>query len=152
MKKYYLSEQRLIDLKAELEELKTTKRIEIAERLKRAKEYGDLSANAEYDSAREEQSDIEDRIDELEDLIKNASVIQKGGRSDFVDVGSEVEVEVNKKTKKFSIVGSSEAKPEEGLISNESPIGKALVGKKVGDIAVVSAPAGEIKYKIISIN
>ncbi len=152
MKKYYLSEQRLSELKAELEELKTVKRIEIAERLKRAKEYGDLSENAEYDSAREEQSDVEDRIDELEEQIKNASVIQKGGRKDFVDIGSEVEVEVNKKTKKFSIVGSSEAKPEEGLISNESPIGRALMGKKVGDTAIVSAPAGEIKYKIISIN
>lgn len=151
MKSYYLSEKRLEELKKELNELKTIKRIEISERLKRAKEYGDLSENAEYENAREEQENVESRIDELEDIIKNASIIKKSGRSDFVDLGSEVEVSVSGKTRKFSIVGSNEAKPEEGLISNESPIGRAIMGKKVGDVAIVSAPSGEVSYKIVSI-
>ena len=151
MKNYYLSEKRLGELKEELNEIKTVRRLEVAERLKRAKEYGDLSENAEYQEAREQQDAVESRIDELDEIINNAIIIKKKG-SEFADLGCEIEVEVNSKIKKFSLVGSNEADPEAGLISNESPLGKEIVGKKVGDTISVKAPAGEITYKIIRIN
>lgn len=152
MKNYYLSAKRLEELKSELSELKLVKRIEVAERLKRAKEYGDLSENAEYSEAREQQENLESRIDEIEEILTGATIIKKTGNQEFVDVGCEVEVKVNTKTKKFSIVGSNEAKPEEGLISNESPLGRAIIGKKIGDTVSVKAPIGEISYQIIRIN
>ncbi|MFA4999716.1 MAG: transcription elongation factor GreA [Parcubacteria group bacterium] len=152
MKNYYLSAKRLTELKEELNELKTVKRIEVAERLKRAKEYGDLSENAEYSEAREQQETLESRIDELEDIVKNASVIKKLTSQEFIDLGCEVEVESKGKTRLFTIVGSNEAKPEEGLISNESPVGRAIIGKKVGDSARVLTPAGEIIYKVLKIS
>ncbi len=152
MKNYYLSEKRLEELKAELIELKLVKRLEVAERLKRAKEYGDLSENAEYSEAREQQDNLESRIDELEEILQGATIIKKPGSQEFVDVGCEVEIKVNAKTKKFSIVGSNEAKPEEGFISNESPLGRAIIGKKIGDTVSVKAPIGEITYQIIKIN
>jgi transcription elongation factor GreA len=151
MKNYYLSSRRLEELKEELAELKSVRRLEVAERLKRAKEYGDLSENAEYQEAREQQEFVESRIDELDEIVKNAVIIKKTG-SEFVDLGCEVEVEVNSKPKKFSVVGSNEAKPEEGMISNESPLGKAIIGKKVGDTVTVKAPIGEIAYKIVRID
>lgn len=152
MNNYYLSQKRLDELKAELNEFKTVKRIEVSERLKRAKEYGDLSENAEYEHAREEQGDVESRIEELEDIIRNATIIQKSASRDFVDLGAEVEIKVNAKTKKFTIVGSTEAKPEAGLISSDSPLGKALIGKKVGDTVVIKAPVGDISYQITNID
>lgn len=152
MKNYYLSPKRLEELKEELIGLKSIRRLEVAERLKRAKEYGDLSENAEYQEAREQQDSVESRIDELDELINNASIIKKTGSHEFVDLGCEVEVEVNSKAKKFSIVGSNEAKPENGLISNESPLGRAIIGKKVGDTVAVKAPIGEITYRIVRIN
>jgi len=152
MKNYYVSAKRLEELKEELYELKTVKRLEVAERLKRAKEYGDLSENAEYSEAREQQDAVESRIIELEDIIKNASIIKKSSSQEFVDLGCKVEVEVKGKTRTFSIVGSNEAKPEEGLISNESPLGRAIIGKKIGDSAKVSTPSGKVAYKIIKIS
>ncbi|MFA5052636.1 MAG: transcription elongation factor GreA [Parcubacteria group bacterium] len=152
MKNYYLSANRLEELKQELQELKTIKRIEVAERLKRAKEYGDLSENAEYSEAREQQEALESRIDELEDIVKNASVIKKSSSQEVIDLGCEVEVEYKGKTRIFTIVGSNEAKPEEGRISNDSPIGRAIIGKKVGDSVKVLTPAGEITYKILKIS
>lgn len=151
MKNYYLSSKRLEELKEELIDLKSVRRLEVAERLKRAKEYGDLSENAEYQEAREQQEAVESRIDELDEIVKNAVIIKKTG-SEFVDLGCEVEVEVNSKPKKFSVVGSNEAKPEEGMISNESPLGRAIIGKKVGDTVMVKAPIGEITYRIVRIN
>jgi len=152
MKNYYLSAKRLEELKRELHELKTVKRLEIAERLKRAKEYGDLSENAEYSEAREQQDTLESRIDELEDITKNASIIRKSSCQEAIGLGCEVQVEHKGKIKNFTIVGSNEAKPEDGLISNDSPIGQAVIGKKVGDSVKIKAPAGEIIYKIIKIN
>ena len=152
MKNYYLSAKRLEELKLELHEAKTVKRLEVAERLKRAKEYGDLSENAEYSEAREQQEALESRIDELEDIVKNASIIKKATSQEFVDLGCEVEVETKGKSKTFMIVGSNEAKPEEGMISNESPLGRAIIGKKVGDSVKVSAPSGEIAYKVLKIS
>jgi len=152
MKNYYLSLKRLEELKSELIELKTIKRVEVAERLKRAKEYGDLSENTEYSEVKEQKETLESRIDELEDMIKNASIIKKTASQEFVDIGCEVEVEHKDKIKKFIMVGSSEAKPENGLISNDSPIGRAIIGKKVGDSVKVKTPIGEIIYKIIKIS
>ena len=152
MKNYYLSAKRLEELKHELHELKTVKRLEVAERLKRAKEYGDLSENAEYSEAREQQDDLESRIDELEDITKNASIIKKSSCQEIIGLGCEVQVEHKGEIKKITIVGSNEAKPEDGLISNDSPIGQAIIGKKVGDSVKIKAPAGEIIYKIIKIN
>jgi len=152
MKNYYLSAKRLEELKRELYELKTVKRLEIAERLKRAKEYGDLSENAEYSEAREQQDTLESRIDELEDITKNASIIKKSSCQEKVDLGCEVQVEYRGKKRIFTIVGANESKPEGGLISNDSPIGKAIIGKKVGDSVKVKTPAGEIIYKILKIS
>jgi len=152
MNNYYLSAKRLEELKNELHELKTVKRLEVAERLKRAKEYGDLSENAEYSEAREQQEALESRIDELEDIVKNASIIKKSSSQEFVDLGTEVEVEFKGKSRAFTIVGSNEARPEEGLVSNDSPIGRAIIGKKVGDSVKVITPTGEITYKIIKIS
>jgi len=152
MKNYYLSAKKLEELKLELHELKTVKRLEIAERLKRAKEYGDLSENAEYSEAREQQDTLESRIDELEDITKNASIIKKSSCQEVVDLGCEVQVEYKGKAKIFTIVGSNEAKPEDGLISNDSPIGQAIIGKKVGDSVKIKTPAGEMIYKILKIN
>ncbi|MEK7192090.1 MAG: transcription elongation factor GreA [Patescibacteria group bacterium] len=148
---YYLTPERLEEIKAELSELKTKKRIEVAERLKRAKELGDLSENAEYTEAREEQNQVEMRIVELEDMVKNAVVIQKSAGKDNVQIGSTVEVEKNGNRLKYKIVGPEEARPEAGLISNESPLGKNFLGKKKGESVKVKTPGGESVYKIINI-
>jgi len=148
---YYLTPERFEELKAELVGLKTRKRIEVAERLKRAKELGDLSENSEYIEAREEQGQVEGRIFELEEMIKNAVLIERGKSDSEVKIGSTVRAVKDGQEFKFTIIGSSEARPEEGLISNESPLGRAFLGKHVGDEATANAPAGEIKYKIIAV-
>lgn len=151
MAKYYVTKDRFEELKKELEELKTKKRLEVGERLKRAKEYGDLSENSEYSEAKDEQLQVESKIIELENMVKNAILIKKNGGSDEVRIGSTVEVLKNGKEFKYEIVGSNEAKPEEGKISNESPIGAVLLGKKVGETIVVQAPGGQSEYKIVKI-
>ena len=153
MNNYYVTNDRLNELKKELELYKITKRIEVADRLKKAKELGDLSENAEYTEAREEQERIENHILELEDLVKNSVIIKSNsGNKNFVDVGSTVELSRDGKTHKFRIVGSNETRPEQGFISNDSPLGQALIGKKVGDSAVVETPDGrKITYKLASI-
>ncbi len=148
---YYLTPERLEELKKELEESKTKKRAEVAERLKRAKELGDLSENVEYQEAREEQAQVEGRILELEEIIKNASVIQKTGKQGVVQMGSTVIAEKNGQEIKFRIVGSNETKPEAGQISNESPLGKAFMNRKIGEVVKVKTPSGEATYKIIKI-
>lgn len=148
---YYLTKERLEELKAELNEFKTKIRAEVAERLKKAKEMGDLSENAEYAEAKDEQSRVEMRIAELENIIKNASIIQKTANKDKVQMGSLVGVSKDGKISKFTVVGSNEAKPEEGRISNESPLGAAFFGKKTGEEIKVKTPSGEVSYKIVSI-
>ena len=148
---HYLTKERLEELKAELHDFKTKVRAEVAERLKKAKEMGDLSENAEYSEAKDEQSRVEMRIAELENITKNVSIIQKTANKDKVQMGSVVEVSKNGKIFKFTVVGSNEAKPEEGRISNESPLGAAFFGKKAGEEIKVKAPSGEVVYKIISI-
>lgn len=149
---HYLTKERLEEVKKELEELKTVKRIEIADALKKAKELGDLSENAEYIEAREEKGRIEDRIAQLEDLVKNSSIIKKSKRQDEVVVGSTVEILRGEKSVTLSIVGSHEAAPEAGRISNESPIGRELLGKKAGDTFSVQTPGGTVSYKIVKIS
>ena len=136
-------------LKQELHELKTVKRRELADRIETAKALGDLSENAEYHEAKDALSFVEGRIHEIEDILKNVAVIEEEtGAVGIIRIGSTVVVEVNGKEKTYSIVGSNEADPLQGLVSNESPIGSALLGKKEDDIAEVEAPAGRIIYKI----
>lgn len=149
---YYLTKERLEELKEELESFKTEKRLDVADKLKRAKEFGDLSENSEYLAAREEQANTERRIEDLEEIIRNAVIIQKSINKDIIDVGSGVEVRRGNEPLKFQIVGSEEAKPENGLISNESPLGRELLGHKVGDSVVVEAPNGKVEYKIFKIS
>ena len=148
---HYLTKEKLEELKKEVEHLKKDVRNEIAERLKRAKEFGDLSENAEYSEAKEEQSRIESRIFELEDVLRNASIIKKAGGKNIVSIGSTIEVNKKGKTLKYTIVGSNEAKPEENLISNESPLGKAFLDKKKGDVVKIETPGGKVEYKIMKI-
>lgn len=152
MDKYYLTKERLEELKQELETLKTKTRLEIAEQLRRAKEYGDLAENAEYAEAREEQGHVEARIAELDDCLKRAVIIKKTTGNDRVQVGSKVAVKRNAgDVFEYMIVGSNESRPEEGKISNESPIGNALLEKKVGDSVTVVTPAGKVVYQITKI-
>jgi len=150
---HFLTEDKLAELKAELEELVGKKRIEISERLKRAKELGDLSENAEYLEARNEQERVENRIDELKEIIENAEIIHKGAQKLVVGMGSSVDVSKDGEKKTFFLVGSSEAKPEEGYISNESPLGTALMNRRVGETVTVETPdKRKIEYKILAIN
>lgn len=148
---HYLTPERLNKLKTELEDLKSSKRTEITERLKRAKELGDLSENSEYIEAREDQGQLEQRIYELEEMIRNAVLIKKTASGDIAKIGSTVTAQKNDREFKFTIVGANEARPEAGFISNDSPLGKALLNKKAGERAIVSAPAGEIIYKILAV-
>src|SRR3954468_3029595 len=140
-----LTPEGLENLKKEIEHLSTTKRREVAERIKEAREFGDISENSEYDDAKNEQAMLESRIATLEDKLRSASVIEKSELSrDVVRVGSQVHV-TDEKGKKlaYTIVGSTEADPSANRLSNESPVGKALVGRKQGDAVVVVLPSGK---------
>lgn len=151
MDKYYLTEERLAELKKELETLKDVTRHEIAEDLKRAKEYGDLSENSEYVDAKDRQGLIETRIAELEELIRNAVIIEKSPGGDLVNIGSMVTVKKGEKVVTYMIVGPNESNPAQNKISNESPIGKAFLEKRVGDDVVVQTPGGTVSYQITKI-
>lgn len=144
---FRLTSEGMETLKAELQELSTSKRAEIALRLKEAKADGDLSENAMWDSAREEQGFIEGRISEIEHILKHASLISSSGKS-TVGLGSTVHVELAGGAQKYTIVGSTEANPDQGKISEESLVGKALIGKKAGDEIAVNVPSGTLTYKI----
>jgi len=150
----YLTAEAYKKLKEELEYLRKVKRKEIAQRVQEAKELGDLSENADYQKAKEDQAALESRIIELEEFLKRAVIIQPK-KTDRVEIGSIIEVEnLSQSTSKkqvFTIVGSHEAQPLEGRISNESPLGKAFLGKKVGEIADVETPKGKVQYKILKI-
>ena len=138
----------------ELADLKVVKRREIAQKIKEAREQGDLSENAEYDAAKDEQRDIELRIEELEKLLKNAEVVVEDEiELDKISVGCEVKVyDVEfEEEMTFKIVGSTEANSLENRISNESPVGRALIGKRVGETVVVETQAGDIEYKVLDI-
>ena len=147
----YLSKDGLEKLRSELDEMVSVKRPEVANRIHDAKEHGDLSENAEYEDAKNEQAFVEGRIQTLEALIKNATIIDENHSTDHVQIGSTVAVESPDGKERFTIVGSAEAKPAEGRISNESPVGRALLGKKKGEKVVVKVPAGDFTYKIVGI-
>lgn len=148
-KTYQITEEGRKELEAELDELKG-RRGEIADKIAEARDYGDLSENAEYDSAREEQGLVETRIAEIEDILVNAEII-KIKKSSKVHVGSTVEIKSDK-TVKYTIVGPVEADPMNGKISNESPLGVALMDKAVGDKVTLTTPKGDIAYTVISVS
>ena len=142
-------------LESELQDLKVNKRQEVAQKIKEAREQGDLSENAEYDAAKDEQRDIEARIEELEKILKNVEVVDEDEvELDKVSIGCRVTVydEEFEEEMEFSIVGSTEANSIKGKISNESPVGMALIGKKVGETAVVETQAGTMSYKVLAIS
>ena len=154
-KKNLLTREGLEKYEQELHELKITKREEIAQKLKEARAQGDLSENAEYDAAKDEQRNVEARIEELEKLLKNVEVVEDDGNDDGkkVKFGSTVKI-LDKELKEelvYRIVGATEANSLEGSISDESPLGKALIGSKKGETINVEAPCGILKYKVVEI-
>ncbi|EKD86273.1 MAG: hypothetical protein ACD_37C00380G0002 [uncultured bacterium] len=150
-KKIYLTKEGLEELKQEFEELSKVKRPEILNRVSQARNMGDLSENAEYTVAREELSFIDGRIEELEELLKQAVLISNN-HSSTIKLGSTVKVITTDGKEEFTVVGEWEADPKDRKISHESPLGKALLGKKVGERVEVEAPAGKIIYTIEAIN
>ncbi|MBI4239632.1 transcription elongation factor GreA [Candidatus Uhrbacteria bacterium] len=150
---HYLTKEGLDKLKTDLHHLKTVVRKEVIERIAAAKELGDLKENAEYAEAKDEQALLESKILEYENALKEAVLINEehGGKQTHVSVGSRVTVTLNGKEYEYLIVGSEEADPVQFRISHESPLGKAFLGKKVGDSVVVKAPKGEFTYTISSI-
>ena len=154
-KKNILTYEGLKKLEDELENLKVVRRKEVSQKIKEAREQGDISENAEYDAAKDEQRDIEARIEELEKILKNAEVVvEEEADLDKVSIGCSVKIldcEFDEELE-YKIVGSTEANSLKGKISNESPVGKALLGKQVGDTVTVETPAGEFSYKVLSIH
>ena len=153
-KKNILTYQGLQKLEEELQNLKVVRRKEVAQKIKEAREQGDLSENAEYDAAKDEQRDIEARIEDIEKILKNAEVVvEEEVELDKISIGCKVkilDVEENEELE-YKIVGSTEANSLKGKISNESPVGKALIGSKVGDTVDVETQAGIIQYKVLEI-
>ena len=153
-KKKLLTYEGLQRLENELQDLKVVKRKEVAQKIKEAREQGDLSENAEYDAAKDEQRDIEARIEEIEKILKNAEVVVEDEVDlDKINVGCRVKIydcEFEEELD-YKIVGSTEANSLQGKISNESPVGKALIGAKEGDVVKVETQAGEIEYKVLGI-
>lgn len=153
-KKVVMTYDGLKKMEQELENLKTVRRKEVAEKIKEARGQGDLSENAEYDAAKEEQGEIESRIVQLENLLRNAEVIDEDTlKMDVVNLGSKVvvlDVEFEEEMN-YTIVGSTEADPMNGRISNESPLGVALLGQKKGETVMVETPDGEVAFKILDI-
>lgn len=150
-KNTYVTSKGLADAKAELEFLKFTRRSQIADVIHQAREYGDLAENSEYDAALEEQAMVENRISELENILKNVKVISEPVSQDFVMIGSVVKVDLGDGVDEFTITGRIETDPAKKKISNESPLGSALVGAKKGDIVEVVTPSIKYKCKILDI-
>ncbi|MDQ6779650.1 MAG: transcription elongation factor GreA [Candidatus Eremiobacteraeota bacterium] len=153
-KETVLTEDGLKKLEGELDELKTVHRKEVNDRIRQAKEFGDISENAEYEDAKQEQAFIEGRIMKLEAMIRNAKIIHEGeGGADEVHLGSTVKVRHlgNNTDAEYTIVGSAESDPVNAKISNDSPIGRSLIGAKPGQTVTASAPNGDIQLKIVSI-
>ena len=153
-KKNILTYEGLKKYEEELQELRVVRRREVAQKIKEAREQGDLSENAEYDAAKDEQRDIEARIEELEKILKNVEVVDEDEVDlDKINIGCKVKIldlEYNDELE-YKIVGSTEANSLKGKISNESPLGKVLIGAKVGDVLTVEAQAGAIQYKVLEI-
>lgn len=153
MAKQFITKEGLENLKTELNYLKTTKRQEIARRIQDAKELGDLSENAEYSEAKEQQALNEARVAELEETIKSADVIDdRHSNSNVVHIGSTIRVKNGKSERTFTIVGSNEANPLEGKISNVSPLAMSFLGHKMNDKITVETPKGKVVYSIISVS
>ena len=148
-KEFFMTEEGKRKLEEELNYLKVSGRSEVAEKIRVAREFGDLSENAEYDIAKDEQGKMEARIIEIEEMLRNAKIISKG-KGDKVNVGSTVTIKhlVTGVEKTYVIVGALESNPLEGKISNESPIGKALIGARRNDVVTVHTPRGDVQYKI----
>ena len=154
MKKNILTEEGLKALEDELQDLKVNRRKEVAQKIKEAREQGDLSENAEYDAAKEEQRDIELRIEEIDKILKNAELVtDEDVDTSVINIGSTVRIQDLEfdEQMEYKIVGSTEANSLKGKISNESPVGKALIGAKVGQKVEVETPSGMIQYKILEI-
>lgn len=153
-KEVLLTKEGLKKLEDELNELKTTKRREVAEKIKIARGFGDLSENAEYDEAKLEQAQNEDRVLKIEEMLRNATVIEEDdAKGDTVKIGSKVRLfdkEFDEEVS-YTIVGSTEANPMKGLISNVSPVGKGLIGSKVGEEVSILTPGGQVVYKVLEI-
>ena len=153
-KKNILTYQGLQKLEEELQNLKVVRRKEVAQKIKEAREQGDLSENAEYDAAKDEQRDIEARIEDIEKILKNAEVVvEEEVELDKISIGCKVkilDVEENEELE-YKIVGSTESNSLKGKISNESPVGKALLGAKIGDVVKVETHVGELEYKVLEI-
>jgi len=151
-KKIYLTKDGLSDLKKEYEDLTKVKRPEVVSRVSAARDQGDLSENAEYTAAREELSFLDGRIDELEERLKEVVLIQGDGHSNVaISLGSKVTVKVDGRKEEYTVVGEFETDPMAKKISHESPLGKALIGKRVGETVEVQAPAGKIAYTVVTI-
>ena len=154
-KSVYVTRDGLHELKNELEELSRIKRPEVLERVSQARSMGDLAENSEYTAAREELSLIDGRIEELSEIIKHANLIEKhrrSGKKISIQLGSIITLSVNGKKEQFNLVGEWEADPKAKKISHESPLGKALIGKSIGEKVEVEAPAGKVIYAIVSIH
>ena len=154
MKEVILTSEGFEKLKREIEYLSSDKRREVADRIRVAREFGDIAENAEYDDAKNEQALLEHRIAQLEERLRNARVISKREiSSDVVSIGSKVRLRDMdaKETIEYHIVGSAEANPSENKLSNESPVGKAIMGRKKGEVVEVTAPRGALKFKILEI-
>jgi len=148
----YLTPEGEAKLKAELEDLKGPRREELAARLRSAIQMGDLSENADYHKAKEDQGFLEGRIKEIEAILRNSMIIEKANSVDIVSIGSYVTIQEDGfDPETYHLVGPTEADPRKGRISNESPIGRALMDKKVGDVAEADAPGGRIRFKIVKI-
>lgn len=153
-KTIYMTHREQQTLRDELDDLRINKRKEVAQKIKEAREQGDLSENAEYDAAKDEQRDIETRIEELEKILKNVEVVaDEDVTADKINIGCTVVIKdvEDGETEEYSIVGSTEANSLKGKISNESPVGKALIGAVVGTIVTVATPGGEFKYEVLEI-
>ena len=151
IKNTYLTPKGLSEAKLELENLKKNKRAEIAQRIQQAREYGDLTENSEYDQAMDDQGLVENRIAELEEILKHAKIIKEEHSSDFVVIGSTVKIEMDNEIDEFMIVGRVEADPSKKRISNESPLGSALLGAKKGEEVEVATPIVRYKCKVLEI-
>ncbi len=152
--KYKMSRERYEEIAKELEYLQTVREKEVAEQIKEARSYGDLSENSEYDEAKNEQGKLYSKIAELKNQLENAEIVEKTGRSGSIGIGSKVRIldlEYNEE-EEYQIVGSQESNPVLGRISDDSPIGRGLIGHRTGDTITIEAPAGDLQYKILKVS
>ena len=150
-KKFILTKEGLMQIKTEYDQLTKVKRPQITQRIQIAREFGDLAENSEYDAAKDEQSLLETRIAQLEEVLAKVQIIRQTLGTDFVTIGSTIFVEVDGQKDEFTIVGTVEADPAKKKISNESPVGAAMLGAKVGEVVEVTTPIVRAKYKILEI-